>query len=65
MQDTEFNHTYTAFISLVNLHLESHYQNPATIEELILVKQWHHYAAKNKSAYLRCVDEIIKKRSEE
>lgn len=64
MQDTEFNHTYTAFISLVNLHLESHYQKQATIEELILVKQWHHYAAKNKSAYLQCVDEIIKKRSE-
>ncbi len=65
MQDTEFNHTYTAFISLVNLHLELHHQKPATIEELILVKQWHHSAAKNKSAYLRCVDEIMNKRNEE
>lgn len=65
MQDTEFNYTYTAFVSLVNLHLEACHQHPSTSEELMIVQTWHQKAANDKTAYLQCVDEIIEKRGKE
>jgi len=65
MQDTEFNYSYTAFLSLVNLHLEARHQYRSTTEELMTAQKWHEKFAKDKTAYLQCVEEIIKNRANE
>lgn len=63
MEHGVYTQSYSAFVSLVNLHLEARHQESASNEELMIVQKWHEAAAMDKSAYLQCIDEIITERA--
>lgn len=62
MEHREYTQSYSAFASLVNLHLEARHHAATKPQEVLIIQKWHDAASMDKSAHLQCVQEIIHQR---